>query len=168
MTVNRTLTKLYDMKMTALIFVFILSFLSIMDAQKYSWHYKQCGVIDINNCTSEEFDCLWGEAKMIANVGMIITIVGTSSIVIGGYLFNGYWGGDDQSIVYYGMMVITGLIAIPVGITVWITGANRKSELRKTPNYDTFMLGSLKVSPSIGVDQFNNTYNYGVTLSLTF
>ncbi len=156
------------MKKTALILVFILSFLSIMDAQKYSWHYKQCGVIDINNCTSEEFDCLWVQVKKTANVGMIITIVGTSSIVIGGYLFNGLGGGDDQSIVYYGMMVIAGLIAIPVGITVWIMGAVRKSNLRKTPNYDTFKLGSLKVSPAIGVNQFNNTYNYGVTLSLSF
>ena len=44
----------------------------------------------------------------------------------------------------------------------------RKFQLRKTPNYDKLNLGSLNLSPVIGLNQFNGTHYLGLSLSLNF
>ncbi len=157
------------MKKTTLIFVLILSFVNVMDAQETKWHYIKCGVMDINNCTMEEFECLWGVALKNVGLGSKITGIGAASLAVGfGFSVLTF---ATNSEFFYALSVVAyvpGIIGILIGPPIWIGGAAQKSKLRKTPNYDKFMLGSLKVSPAIGVNQFNNSYNYGVTLSFTF
>jgi len=155
------------MKKSVLLIIFILSFINATDAQWYKWHNRACGIMDINNCTAEEFACLWAFTTQEVRVGSILTGIGTSGIVIGLLFLN--FGSDDLN-AGIGFALFGGIgIGLNLGgIPTRIAGANRKSKLRVHPKYDILKYGSLKVSPTIGLNQFNNSYNYGVTLSFTF
>lgn len=55
-----------------------------------------------------------------------------------------------------------------IGAPVWITGAARKSRLRKNPLYEAPNSGSFNLSPTINKNHFNNSYSVGFTASLKF
>jgi len=61
-----------------------------------------------------------------------------------------------------------GLIMELIGIPTLIAGIDRKSQLKKNPNYEILNLGSLNLSPVIGLNQFNGTHYLGMSLSLNF
>jgi hypothetical protein len=146
------------MKRTLLLIIFILSFLNAIDAQ---WYYRSCGVTDINNTTSEEFECLWKKATKNVRVGGIITAIGTSCFFIG------FIGSSEDE--FLGTSIgIVGLFIDCIGIPIWIIGANRRSKLKKNPKYEDFILGSLNLSPVIGLNQINNSQYFGLSLSLNF
>ena len=157
------------MKKALLLFFVLFSVLHYVDAQ---WHYESCGVIDINNSTLAEFECLWGIASKNVRVGSIATGIGAvgfgSSIlmvtlIMGGEIDNGTF----TTILTYAFIgaAITGLT---LGPAFWITGASRKSRLRKNPHYEALKSSSLNISPSINRIHFNNSYSLGITASLSF
>ena len=171
--------KLLTMKKTLFLVIFILSFINTANAQiiyfiqksrndTIHWYNKSCGVADINNITTEEFDCLWDASSKTVRVGKITTGIGVASIgltfLTGAKAFEsgGFW--NIPAFVFFG----TSIVGIVIGPPIWITGAVRKSNLRKYPHYGNINSGSLKVSPDIGVNQFDNTFNYGLTLTLSF
>jgi len=65
------------MKITLLLFSLIFTVLCNSNAQ---WSYKACGVADINNCTSEEFECHWKKATKNVRTGTITTGIGVAGI----------------------------------------------------------------------------------------
>ncbi len=150
------------MKKALLLFFVLFSVLYSADAQ---WHYKTCGVTDMNNCTPVEFDCLWNKASKNAKVGAIATGVGTSLVAVGGIIL--FWPVGDGGFI--GVPIgMAGIIIDLVGIPIWITGGNRKSQLRKNPHYEAFNLRSLNISPSLNRNPFNHTYSFGLTASINF
>ena len=156
------------MKKTVLLIVFILSFVHAADAQ---WYERSCGVTDLNNLTSEEFDCLWKKSHNEVGGGILLTIIGTSTIVAGIFIPDtglGLYEGYVNELGKQLFMIAIGVAIDIVGILIWERGAHRKSQLKKSPHYENLNLESLNISPAIGVNQSNNTYNYGVTLSFTF
>ncbi len=122
--------------------IFILSFLHATDAQWKNpwyydtdvewkpWYYKACGVIDINNTTSEEFECLWNKSAKTFRGGAIATAIGTSSIIVSLIIFSGSSFYSDS---FNGALIllIGGIIIDIIGIPNWIIGAVRKSQLKK-------------------------------------
>ena len=160
MIVIITQTKLYDMKKTVLLIIFIISFANVADAQLY---YQNVVMKDTSEFTMAQSNSEMEKARKLKNTGITLTVIGTSTIIIGMLLMSGK--GGSFAIIPAGF---AGLILDAVGISLWITGSNRTSELNSVSNYDNLNLGSLYISPAIGINQFNNTYNYGVTLSLTF
>jgi hypothetical protein len=137
----------------SIIFLFIVSF--SVDAQ---WYNRSCGVTDISNWTPDEFECMWRNASRCVVGGVLTTGVGVSCIVLGMENWN-----------YNIRIAELGLFAIvPIGITFLITGAVRKSQLRKTPHSKGVNSQTLNIAPTINRNQFNNTYSLGLTASLSF
>lgn len=154
------------MKKTVLVIFLVSSFTNFLDAQLKPWEYRTCNVITIDNCSPEEFNCLWEHSKKLTNAGMITAIGGISFVALGSFVYV-LWG-DFIEIGIGNILFWSGLFALPVGGTIWITGAARKSQLKKRSNYDTFLPGSLQISPAFGLDRFNNSQYYGLSLSLNF
>jgi len=152
------------MKRTLLLIIFILSFLSATDAQ---WYNRTCGVIDINNTTSEEFECLWNKSTNMVWAGATSSGVGIPFLVIGFVTLNRVSIFSDAA-GYAVLSVTIGLIMELIGIPTLIAGIDRKSQLKKNPNYEILNLGSLNLSPVIGLNQFNGTHYLGMSLSLNF
>ena len=148
------------MKKTLLFFIVTFSFLSSAQAQ---WYERSCGVTDLDNITTQEFECLWAKATITARTGKIITGIGTSFIVVGGIMVGGQYAFTGVTLAMIGTV-----IDVFIGAPVWITGAGRKSELRKTPYYETLNLQTLNISPIIYKNQFNSSYSIGITASLRF
>ncbi|MFC2098550.1 hypothetical protein ACFLSP_02275 [Bacteroidota bacterium] len=158
------------MKKTVLLLIFILSFFNTTYAQ---WYERSCGVTDINTCSLEEFECLWNKSTNKLVIGAATSVIGTSIIVGTVIWISNFDTGPESEFVTVGLIIGSlglgiGLVLNGVGIPIMITGAIRRSNLRKSVHFDTYKIGYLKVSPSLGLNQFNNTYNYGVSLSLTF
>ena len=147
------------MKRTLLLFIFIISFHNVIDAQ---WYYRSCGVTDINNTTYDEFECLWVHSTRTILAGAIATAIGTSCMIVGFYII--LYENIDNPFLFFTGFITTFFVGIPI----WITGAVRKSQLRKTPNYNLLNLGSLNLSPVIGLNKFNGSHYLGMSLSLNF
>jgi len=143
------------MKVTlSIIFLFIVSF--SIDAQ---WYTRSCGVNDISNWNPDEFECMWRNASTCVVGGVITTGIGITCVVIGLEMWNNY----GTTIINLGLFAI-----VPIGITIWITGAVRKSQLRKTPHSKGINSQTLNIAPTINRNHFNNSYSVGFTASLKF
>lgn len=130
------------------------------------WNYKSCGVLDINYTTSEEFECLWNVSTSMVRSGAILTAIGTSLVIVG--LVN-LAHSSLYDISDVGMVSVAGGIVIGViGISVGITGAIRKSQLKNTLYYQNLKSGSLNLSPVIGLNQINGANYLGMSFSLNF
>ena len=148
------------MKRTLLFFIVTFSVLYSADAQ---WYERLCAVTDLTSITTQEFECLWAKATITARTGKIITGIGTSFIVVGGIIVV-----SKSSFTGVTLAMIGIVIDVFIGAPVWITGAGRKSELRKNPRYDTPNSGSFNLSPTIIKNHFTNSYSVGFTASLKF
>ena len=132
-----------------------------------TWYYRTCGVTDIGNWTPDEFECMWKNASRCVVRGVITTGIGITCVVAGLEIWYNYGtiGGPSPSLTIANL----GLFAIvPIGITIWITGAVRKSKLKKTPHSRGINSQSVNIAPTINRNQFNNTYSLGLTASLSF
>jgi len=153
------------LKRNLLLIILFLSLGCVINAQ---WYYRSCGVVDISNTTPDELECLWKKTKRTVIVGVILTGAGIITCAAGfGYYLQpiGSYQGDYDATLSNKMWVIGGVTAL-VGIPFWITGAIRIAKLRKTSHYDNLNLGSLNLSPALGVNQFNGTNYLGISLSL--
>ena len=61
-----------------------------------------------------------------------------------------------------------GIIGCVIGVGLIIYGAVLNYKENQYPNFEAYKFRNLKIIPSVGVNQLNNAYNYGVTLSFTF
>jgi hypothetical protein len=157
----------------ALVVIMVLfSFSASTDAQ---WTNRSCGVADLSNCTTAEFECLWEKASMKARRGAISTGIGTSCIVTGLIIISqstvsctfGICVPDAAGLVG-GLVFFGGIIVDFVAIPTWITGGYRKAQLRNHPHFKSLNLEALKLSPTIIRNQFNNTYSAGLSATFSF
>ena len=150
------------MRRALLLFIVTFSVNYSTDAQ---WYYRTCNVTDINTCTHEEFECLWGTAKQNVIGGAISTAIGTGIWVYAYIREVYYFQPGDLSGIY---TIPAGLIFNMIGISNLIIGAVRRNELRNTTYYKNLNSSCLKISPSIKRNHFTNTYSIGITASLRF
>ena len=130
------------------------------------WYQRSCGVTVFNITTSEEFECLWNKSRNTVEVGAILSVVGTSLLVIG---FVSLAHAHDLGDMGPGVLSVTiGLIMDFIGIPTLIAGIVRISQLKKTPYYEILNLGSLNLSPVVGLNQYNGSHYLGMSLSLNF
>ena len=158
------------MKETLLFLFVIFSALHSADAQ---WHERFCGVTDINNCTTEEFDCLWESANNISRTGRTITKIGFISVGVGAIAipaaYSAAYSGGGYILFYIGFASLVGAaFGILVGIPIWIVGASRKSQLKTNPHFKSKSLESINIAPALWINQVNNSYAFGLTASLVF
>jgi len=155
------------MKHLFLLFIITISFSFSTDAQ---WHLRRCDVSDINICTPSEFECLWRNASNNVLGGAITTVFGTACVIGGIRLVTKETVPGDIGPGMIGAYIVipTGVIMNIVGISSWVVGANRKSQLRKTSNYQSLNPVSLKLLHSININQFNNICSYRITATLSF
>jgi len=130
------------------------------------WYNKSCGVIDINTCSMEEFNCMWNKASKTAHRGAVTTIIGSSIIGAGGVI--ALIGGSEEAVWTGLFFVMTGGFIDIIGVPIWIVGAARKSNLKKSPYYQDLNLGSLNITPAFGVNHANNSHYIGIGISLSF
>jgi hypothetical protein len=152
------------MKRTLLLILFLLSFLNNVDAQ---WYFKNCSVTDINNLTPEEFECLWNKSINMVRGGAITTAIGTPTIIISLILFRQYSLFSTEAGIAL-LFCTIGTIMDLIGIPILIAGIVRKSQLKETPYYQNLKLGSVNLSPKIGLNQYNGSHYFGMGLSLNF
>jgi hypothetical protein len=163
------------MKKALMLVIVMFSAIYSADAQ---WYYKSCGVTDLNNITSEDFQCLNKMATKKVTAGAISMVVGTTAIIGGSLLFqnaNMDTNSDMGEVIigagsiFGGVYLIgAGIIIDLVGTALLLSGVNRHITLRKTPYYQNRSPSVLNISPTINRDQFNNTYSLGLTASLRF
>ena len=132
-----------------------------LDAQ---WYYRKCGLTDINDCTSREYYCLIHNAETLVQTGKIM--IGSSAIfIVPGFIalssrkFNTYIG--------YVCSIVS-LIPISIGFGIVSEGVLRLAAVENTPYYKSLPPESLKISPTIRINQFNNTHYLGLSLSFSF
>jgi hypothetical protein len=148
--------------------------------QKYQnigeWYYIKCGVTDINNCTPDEFECLWSKAKRLKNTGISLTVVGTALATFAGVvlLTDPYsWTGAGWPHTYswwlFGVIgVPTGIVLDLIGIPCIVKGRNRLNQLKNTPYYKSQSAVALNLNPTILRNHINNTYSVGLTAKISF
>lgn len=150
---------------TILIIVALLLGSTAINAQ---WYLRTCGVTDINNCTSEEFDCLWTQSGKLARNGTISTVHGTTIVVISmlnmKYEFAGISGG--YTLFFVGTPV--GILLDFIGIPCMATGFARRSHLKKSPLFNSWSAVELSLSPTLLKNSINNTYSMGLSASISF
>lgn len=129
------------------------------------WNLKYCNVPDIEHCTKTEFECLWERAEKNFQNGKVATLIGSIAAGIGLY-----WGSQayDMAVISAYMFMTAGLITVGVGVPVMLTGANRKSQLKRNPHFEALNSRSLNLYPTIRKNQISNAYSIGLTASLKF
>jgi len=151
--------------------------------QKYQnigeWYYIKCGVTDINNCTPDEFECLWSKAKRLKNTGISLTVVGTALATFAGVVLltdpYSWTGAEAKEWPYTYSWWLFGVIGVPTGIVLDLIGipciykgSSRKSQLKNTPYYKSQSAVALNLNPTILRNHINNTYSIGLTAKISF
>ncbi len=157
--------------MKAIKFCFVAMFLILLGSNTLNaqWYTRSCDVLNVNECSSEEFECLWNKASKMSKTGAIVTIVGTSAIAGGGLLIGIAAGNGHAGFAWTGVTFIMGGILIDIiGLPVWIIGANRKYFLKNTPGYKDLNYAKLSISPIMLSDNINSSQIPGLSISLRF
>ena len=130
-----------------------------------AWYYNTCKVTDINNCTPEEFQCLWTKANKLKKAGTTLTLVGTALATVTGVA----WAIDPYSWAIIGAFAVpAGILLDLIGIPCSVTGYNRVTQLKGTPAYKSRSDMSLNLSPALLMNNLSNTYSVGLTASIWF
>ena len=150
------------MKKILLLFIALFFVSSPAEAQ---WYLRSCDVTDIYYCSSEEFECLWEVTEKIIRKGGITTAIGVTSMIVGAIRapsdgLAGY--GIGPAILIYG-----GIITSCTGLIIWIAGADRRNELKRSPFY-FLHAKSFHISPTINRNPFDHSHSLGITASITF
>ena len=154
------------MKNLLLLAIFFLFCQCSVNAQ---WYNKGCGVLDIESATANEFDCMWKKAASTAKVGQITCVVGGGLALIGGITMLVANPCCSSGYTMVGVLAVeVGLIVTAVGIPIWAVGGSRKSKLKDSPHYKNSINTSLRISPSLGINQFNQKAVPALTIACRF
>jgi hypothetical protein len=154
------------MKVAILSVVFVFSLLCSANCQ---WYYKSCGVSDINKTTIDEFDCLWKKSNNIAKVGRTTCAVGTAFMIVGGITMIASDPCCSSGTLLMGYFAVLGGGAINiVGAPIWIVGAQRKSKLKGIGNINKQALETIRLTPAVQRNHFNNNHTFGITATISF
>jgi hypothetical protein len=157
-------------------FVLVLSFISPFRADA-QW-YKPYGVTNSNELTETQCREAMGKASDMVNGGGILTAIGGVGAVLGGFLIsipltptgNGTFQEElDASLrnllrkIFGTVFLIGGGAIAAIGTPIWITGAVRKSGIKKV-----LARFPVKVSLSPGVIHDCNHYSLGLSMTIRF
>jgi hypothetical protein len=145
----------------------LLIFFGLVCAQMFAdaqWYSAKCGVADMYDCSMEEFNCLWQVAEKNVRKGGIRTATGVVCLGVGAIMDDGPAG---YNILPTGLIIAGSLLTV-IGVSTWITGLSRKSELKKNPLFDTYSSSRLQISPSIQNAPTGTTYALGLHASWRF
>ena len=152
------------MKKLLLVLALPVMIISSIQAQ---WPLRTCGVINIYECSQEEYNCLWLNAQRNTIGGCVSTVAGfTLAMIASAQTVTSIYTLEPNPSI--GVFIFIGSVLFYTGVPVWITGAVRKSQLRRTPNFKLMKFGSMNFSPVMGISQYNNKQYLGIQLSLTF
>ena len=135
------------------ILIVLLNLISYHPVQA-QWYYRSaCGVTDIYDCTSEQYDCLLADAMRISDFGRRWTKNATWGVVAGiGLIVVGIpFGGDFFSeITMLGLFVSA--VCLPQylwTIPVWIFGNARVRQIKNVMYFGSLEGMALRVKPSL-------------------
>jgi hypothetical protein len=155
-----------------IIILYIFNALNAQDEYEEKGHYKHCDVIDINDCTQEEFECMWIRARKNIITGSILTTVGTSFAAFFIAALTDPNSGDYINSDAFGFIILfggaAGIVLYLIGIPTLVNGLSGRSQLKKTDYYDVFKTGSLNIQPTFGLYQINYGTYVGLSLSWSF
>jgi hypothetical protein len=146
--------------------IFVLSFLCAANCQ---WYYRSCGVSDINNTTSDEFDCLWKKSNNIAKVGRTTCAVGTTFMIAGGITMIAADPCCSSGVLLLGYFAVLGGGAINIlGAPIWIVGGRRKSTLKESVHFNDQALKTIRITPVLQRNPCINNYTFGIAATISF
>jgi len=124
-------------------------------------------VKNIYECSLEEYNRLWLNAQRNTIGGCVSTVAGITLAMIASYqtISSIYTLEPNPSIE---VIIVIGSVLFYAGLPVWITGAVRKSQLRRTPNFKLMKKASVKFSPAVEFSPYNNKQYLGIQVSMTF
>lgn len=141
----------------------------ILCSANCQWYNRSCGVSDINNATLDELDCLWKKSNNLAKVGKTACAVGTTFMIAGGITMIATDPCCSSGLLLLGYFSVLGGGTINIlGIPVWLTGAERKSKLKESIHFKNHAVKTIRVSPVLQRNHFNNNHTFGITATLSF
>jgi hypothetical protein len=149
-----------------LIIVSLFTVTISLEAQYYfdQWYFKKCQVTSINNCTHEEFECLWTEATRLGKTGKKLTAVGMSAMALPLLIAIA----NPYAVYSLLITVPVGVLLDIIGIPCIVKGRNRLNQLKNTPYYKSQSAVALNLNPTILRNHINNTYSVGLTAKISF
>ncbi len=154
------------MKKARVSVIFVFSLLCSANCQ---WYHKSCGASDIYNTTVDEFDCLWKESNNLAKVGRTTCAVGTAFMIAGGITMIAADPCCSSGILLLGYFAVLGGGAINiVGLPIWIVGAERKSKLKKSIHFKNQPITTIRITPVLQRNHYNNNHTFGLTATISF
>ncbi len=154
------------MKKAIVSVIFVFSLLCSANCQ---WYHKSCSVSDIYNTTVDEFDCLWKKSNNLAKVGRTTCAVGTAFMIAGGITMIAADPCCSSGILLLGYFAVLGGGAINiVGLPIWIVGAERKSKLKKSIHFKNQPITTIRITPVLQRNNYNNNHTFGLTATISF
>jgi hypothetical protein len=162
------------MKKVIVLLTLLQVFITINPFQVYAQWYKSYGVNNINELTEAQCKEAMEKAAITVKGGRILTVIGGADAILGGILFsipstsNGNMNFKEElnadlknlfRDVFGAVFLITGGAIAASGIPIWITGAVRKSSIRK-------VLAKLPAKVSLSPQIIPEIHHYAVGLSV--
>jgi hypothetical protein len=161
------------MKIPLLILIILLG-LNLNTYAQY-WYNKYYENKSLSELNIKELSFLYEKSSQTTNRGIILTIVGSSMVVVGGSIFISritkdlgdweYSGDTFYNIV--SIATITGIVVAAFGIPTLIIGSERKKVINNIMKDQTKEI-SLQIIPLMYYNKSFNNYSAGLLVSLNF
>jgi ABC-type phosphate transport system permease subunit len=161
------------MKIHLLLLIILLSL--CLNTQAQFWYSKYYENRNLSELNFKELSFLYEKSNQTTNRGIILTIVGSSMVVVGGSIFISritkdlgdweYSGDTFYNIV--SIATITGVVVAAIGIPTLIIGSERKKVINNIMKNQTKEI-SLQIIPLMSYDKSFNNYSAGLLVSLNF
>jgi len=134
--------------------IIVISLITISFSANAQWYYKECQVTDINDCTLEEFECLWNSATTKSYQGMRRILLGSACIIGGVFIMGSADLYGEEYLAAYLSVCTIGTVLFVNGIIVGSKARSLKTQLRNTSIYKSQNDVATNLSPTI-----NRNYN---------
>lgn len=142
---------------------------TLLCAVECQWYYRTCGVTDIENATSDEFDCLWEKSNRMASRGRTTCVVGGSIMIVGGIAMIATDPCCSQGVfMLAGLTFFVGGGITILGLPAWVAGAGRKSQLKGNIHSQNQALKTILISPVMQRNHLNNSHIFGIGATISF
>ena len=173
--------KIYHLLASIMKIAILMSVLLLLaDSSFGQWYNRYYENKELSALNAQELSFLLDKTGNTKKTGMILTISGITSSVLGSTIlifmaiddiFSAMSTGEtSHSMFYYHLttaMMIAGPFVMAGGITVWIIGAHRHREIRKAMNNITTD-ASLYITPIMQFSSIQNPCTVGLSISLRF
>jgi len=153
----------------------IISSLLVAETSGQYWYSKYYGDKELSELNSKELSLLYEKSNSVAHAGLILTIAGSASSVIGlsvlyftamRDIFTWDYSGDARySIASLAAIVGSGVTV--AGIPTWIIGAQRRKMISDVINSKE-PVALIQIVPSIQYNHYSHGYSSGLKLCIIF